>query len=271
MLERSDHLGFGYSGGKDSTVLLHLLTKLLKNYPDSKMTVITIDEGIQGYRDGCMELTKETTLRYNLNQIIVSFEDLYGASLDQIITKSVKSGKSLSPCAICGILRRRALNYGALKAGVTKIVTAHNLDDEAQSIIMNMLRGDSRKFMRYTRKPVKKFSSLRPRIRPLVSISEPEIVLYAYANNLIYHSVPCPYAHSAMRNDIRDFLMTMEKKRPSTLTNIINLHDAISQYFPQKGNLIPTQQCIVCNELTTQKVCPVCQLLSDLGLNILNP
>ncbi|MHA1206307.1 MAG: TIGR00269 family protein [Candidatus Hodarchaeales archaeon] len=271
MLKRDDHLGFGYSGGKDSTVLLHILTKLLRNYPKSKMTVITIDEGIRGYRDGCMELTKEITQRYNVNQLIVSFQDLYGASLDQIISKSVNSGKSLSPCAICGILRRRALNYGASKARVTKIVTAHNLDDEAQSIIMNMLRGDSRKFMRYTRKPVQNFPSLKPRIRPLVNISEPEIVLYAYANNLIYHSIPCPYAYSAMRNDIRDFLMEMEKKRSGTLTNVVNLHDSLSQYFPQKKNLIPTHLCEECNEVTTHKICPVCQLLSDLGLEISNP
>ena len=271
MLEKTDHLGFGYSGGKDSTVLLHILKKMLSNNPESKMTVITIDEGIEGYRDGCMELTRETALRYDFKQLIVSFQELYGASLDQIINKSEKSSKSLSPCAICGILRRRALNYGASKAGVTKIVTAHNLDDEAQSIIMNMLRGDSRKFMRYTRKPVKKFTSLRPRVRPLVNISEPEIVLYAYANNLNYHSIPCPYAYSAMRNDIRDFLTDMEKKRVGTLTNIVNLHDSLSHYFPQKGNFIPTHQCSECGELTTHKICPVCQLLSELNLGIVKP
>ena len=129
-------------------------------------------------------------------------------------------------------------------------------------------RISSRKFMRYTRLPVQKVSSLKPRIRPLVNISESEIVLYAYANNLSYHSVPCPYAFSAMRNDIRFFLTDMEKKRPGTLTNIINLHDTVSQYFPEKKNLIPTRQCEVCKEITTLEVCPVCQLLADIGLKV---
>jgi hypothetical protein len=74
-----------------------------------------------------------------------------------------------------------------------------------------------------------------------------------------------------MRNDIRDFLTEMEKKRAGTLMNIVNLHDSLSRNFPQKGNLIPTHLCTECGELTTHKICPVCQLLSELNLGIIKP
>ena len=271
MLNKDDHISLGYSGGKDSTVLLHILSKIIQNqYSKNKITVITVDEGIEGYRQGFLELTKKTTSKYNFNHKIVSFLDLYGATLDEIIDRSSNVGSSLSACALCGILRRRALNFGSQMVKATKIATAHNLDDESQSIIMNLLRGDTGKFKRITRTPVEKFPSLIPRIRPFVRTSEPDIVLYAHANDLEYHAVPCPYAYTAMRNDIRLFLSEMEKKRPSTLINIVNVHDSISRYFRSSEVTSTTYFCEVCNELTTQKICPVCQLLDSIGLKLKN-
>jgi uncharacterized protein (TIGR00269 family) len=267
MLNRFDHIGLGYSGGKDSTMLLYILNKIVERFPNCKITALTIDEGIEGYRDGCLELTKKITHSNNINHLIVSFKEIYGASLDEIVEESGARKHSLSPCSLCGILRRRALNHAARRANVTKIATAHNLDDEAQSIIMNMLRGDSSKFIRHSREPVLKYQILKPRIRPLVRITEPEIVLYTFANDLEYHSITCPYAPSAMRNDIRAFLSEIERKRPSTLINIVNLHDTLTKYFPHKSNLEPPFKCEICGEVSTHKKCSVCQLFDELSFN----
>ncbi|MFX0122876.1 MAG: TIGR00269 family protein [Candidatus Hodarchaeota archaeon] len=265
MLERDDHIGLGYSGGKDSSALLNIFIKLQKRYPSCNLTVMTIDEGIKGYREECLELTKKIAKTYRVPHVVISFKDTYGATLDQIIKESSHKKHSFSACAICGILRRRALNYVARQINATKIATAHNLDDEAQSILLNLLRGDSNKFIRFSRFPVSKFRTLIPRIRPFVYVTEPEIVLYTYAENLEYHSYPCPYASSAMRNNIRKFLSRMEEKRPSTLRNIVNLHDTIGDYFPNVEHLEPPFLCQTCGEVSSNEVCPICQLLDDLG------
>ncbi|MFX1515823.1 MAG: TIGR00269 family protein [Promethearchaeota archaeon] len=270
MLEQDDHIGLGYSGGKDSSALLNILIKLQKRYSRCNLTVLTVDEGIKGYRDECLELTKKIAKRYKVPHVIISFKNIYGVTLDQIIKTSLRKRHSLSACAICGLLRRRALNYAAKQVKATKIATAHNLDDEAQSILLNLLRGDSNKFIRFSRHPIAKFKTLIPRIRPFVHVSEPEIVLYAYAESLEYHSYPCPYASSAMRNNIRTFLSQMEKKRPSTLRNIVNLHDSISEYFPKEESLEPPFLCQTCGEISSYQICPICQLFEDYGLeNIL--
>ncbi|MFX1285167.1 MAG: TIGR00269 family protein [Promethearchaeota archaeon] len=265
MLNRDDHIGLGYSGGKDSTVLLNILFKFKKRFSQCNLTALTIDEGIKGYRDECLELTRKITEKYHIPHVIISFKDIYGVTLDQIVEKSLSKKHALSACSICGILRRRALNYAARRINATKIATAHNLDDEAQSILLNLLRGDSNKFIRFSRFPIQKFQTLIPRIRPFVRISEPEIVLYAYAKDLEYHSYPCPYAFSAMRNNIRTFLSEMEEKRPSTLRNIVNLHDSVSQYFPQVHKLEAPFLCQNCGEVSTHEICPICKLLDDLG------
>ena len=266
LLKREDNIALGYSGGKDSVTLLHILSKLRKRVPQSTIIAITIDEGIKGYRDHCIELTQKYTRKYQIPQVIMSFKEIYGATLDEIIEKSSQEQITLSACAICGILRRRALNYAAREVKANKIATAHNLDDEAQSIVMNLLRGDSKRFIRLSRTPVQVYQELPARIRPFVGISEPEIVLYAYANELEYHSYPCPYASSAMRNDVRAYLFEMEKKRPSTLQNIVNLHDSIKEYFPQQVQQKSPLKCKKCDEITTHEVCPVCQLLESLEL-----
>lgn len=267
MINKTDHIGVGYSGGKDSTILLHILSKLNLRFPSTNLTALTIDEGIKGYSKDSIELARNVTKKYKIKHIIISFEQIYGVTLDDLIESKLKNKSSLSPCAICGILRRRALNYAANQANVTKIATAHNLDDEAQSIVMNLLRGDSKKFQRYSRVPIKKYKTLPPRIRPLVLVTEPEIVLYARANDLIYHSVPCRYASSAMRNKIRDFLSMMEKIHPSTLINVVNLHDSLLEQFPQISNLEPPFQCKRCGEVSTHEICPVCQLFNDFGFD----
>ncbi len=266
MLESQDHIGLGYSGGKDSTVLLYILFKLKNRFPNCNITAITVDEGIEGYRDACIELTQRFTKHYQIPHVIISFHEIYGANLDEIVKRSKEQGITLSACAICGIFRRRALNLAARRVNATKIATAHNLDDEAQSILMNMLRGDARKFIRLHRVPIKKYKSLCPRIRPFVHITEPEIVLYAIAQKIKFHSYPCPYASSAMRNDIRTFLSEMEEKRPSALLNIVKLHDSLLEYFPQDSNLDPPFYCEKCGEISTHRICPVCLLMEKLNI-----
>jgi len=267
MLASNDHIGLGFSGGKDSTVLLHILSNFQKRFPFSSITALTVDEGIEGYRDESIDLTRKFTKKYQIPQVIISFREAFGANLDELVKRSKEKEITLSACAICGILRRRAINLAARKVKVTKIATAHNLDDEAQSIVMNMLRGDSAKFIRLSRVPIEKYKSLHPRIRPFVHVTEPEIVLYAYAKNLEYHSYPCPYSASAMRNDIRAFLSKMEEKRPNSLLNVVKLHDSLTKYFPQKIDLEPPFYCKTCGEISTHETCAVCDLLKKLEIN----
>src|SRR3989344_3142140 len=64
---------------------------------------------------------------------IVSFNKEFGFTLDKIV-------KGRRPCSVCGVLRRSLLNTKARELGATKLVTGHNLDDEAQTIIMNQFR-----------------------------------------------------------------------------------------------------------------------------------
>jgi len=56
VFKEGDILGIGASGGKDSTVLAHIMWTLNKRY-DLKLNLvlISVDEGIKGYRDDSLK------------------------------------------------------------------------------------------------------------------------------------------------------------------------------------------------------------------------
>ena len=212
MLDYNDHLAVAVSGGKDSLTLLAILVKLEGRFPRSRLTAVSVDEGIDGYRDEALELARKACEKYGVKQLVVSYRDLFDVTTDEIV--EMKLGQT--PCSYCGVFRRKAINKAAAMIGATKIATAHNLDDEVQTVLLNMMHGDPMRIIRsgpVLRDPRGKFL---PRIKPLCDIPEKEVVLYAYLNGIEFQSVECPHGHEALRNDIRAFLNQMEQKHPGS-------------------------------------------------------
>ena len=109
-------------------------------------------------------------------------------------------------CTFCGILRRRLLNEAALKLGATKVATGHNLDDEAQTVFINLIRGDVSRLIRLGIKPLKYREGFIPRVKPLRYIPEKEIAIYAYLMGFPLYERECPYVRASLRDEIRDIL-----------------------------------------------------------------
>ena len=72
--------------------------------------------------------------------------ELYGWTMDSIVAQiGLKNN-----CTFCGVFRRQALDRGAILVGANKIVTGHNADDIAETVIMNVLRGDIARWVMVT-------------------------------------------------------------------------------------------------------------------------
>ncbi len=71
MLRFDDRLAVAVSGGKDSLSLLHILAKMKRHRPQTKMNAVTVDEGIQGYRNEALEVAAENCKRLEIPHHIV--------------------------------------------------------------------------------------------------------------------------------------------------------------------------------------------------------
>lgn len=88
LFERGERIGIGASGGKDSTVLAYVLKKLNDRHDYGvELVLISVDEGITGYRDDSLESVKRNQREYGLELKIVSYEELYGWTMDEIVRK----------------------------------------------------------------------------------------------------------------------------------------------------------------------------------------
>ena len=72
-----------------------MICKLKNDYPKCNVSALTVDEGIDGYRDESIELTRKITKKYHIPHAIVSFKDVYGITLDEIMKQRDKKGTSV--------------------------------------------------------------------------------------------------------------------------------------------------------------------------------
>ncbi|XP_041977518.1 cytoplasmic tRNA 2-thiolation protein 1 [Aricia agestis] len=259
LFNRGDSVAIGASGGKDSTVLAYVLKTLNQRYNYGlNLMLLSIDEGITGYRDDSLETVKQNRDDYEMPLKILSYKDLYGWTMDEIVAQIGRKNN----CTFCGVFRRQALDRGAAMLNVKCIATGHNADDIAETVLMNILRGDIARLKRCTAISTGSEGTI-PRVKPLKYTYEKEIVMYAHYKKLVYFSTECVFAPNAYRGHARALLKDMEKVRPTCIMDIIYSGETLSV---KEEVTLPTQRvCMRCNFVSSQEVCKACVLLE--GLN----
>eukprot|EP00461_Guttulinopsis_vulgaris_P002070 UN02071 len=248
----------GASGGKDSTVLAHVMTTINKRHNYGlDLLLLSIDEGIQGYRDDSLETVKRNQEQYQLPLKIVSYAELYnGWTMDKI----VRAIGNKNNCTFCGVFRRQALDRGAQLLGADMLLTGHNCDDLAETVLLNVLRGDLQRAGRCVNIITGKGSAL-PRAKPLKYSYEKEIVMYAFLLKLDYFATECKYAPFAFRGFAREYIKELERIRPRSIVDMV----VAAEHFqlPTAQSTI-AKKCETCGYLCAQKQCKACQFLEAL-------
>lgn len=259
LFKPGERVAIGASGGKDSTVLAYVMSELNRRHSyDLDLFLLSVDEGITGYRDDSLETVKRNEIQYGLPLKVVSYKDLYGWTMDEI----VKMIGLKNNCTFCGVFRRQALDRGAAMLKVDKLVTGHNADDMAETVLLNILRGDIARLSRCTSIITGEDGPI-PRCKPFKYAYEKEIVMYAYFKRLDYFSTECIYSPNAYRGFAREFIKDLERIRPRAILDIIksgeNFRISTTAKMPEQGT------CERCGYISSQKWCKACVLLD--GLN----
>ena len=117
--------------------------------------------------------------------------------------------KESNPCSLCARMRRGALHDAAKAAGCNKIALGHHLDDVAETFIMNLFNGGTLDcFMPVTYLSRKDIYM----IRPMIFARESDCARVARKENLPVVKSKCPADGTTERQEVKDFLSSLEKK-----------------------------------------------------------
>ncbi len=216
MIEETKKIVVGFSGGADSICLLHILNDLKADF-GFELCAAHINHGIRGAEavrdaDFAAEFCEDNKISFNLLEV-----DCVGLAEE--------SGETLEECG-------RRIRYGffnTLADGYTKIATAHNCNDNAETVIFNLIRGSS----------IKGVGGIPPVrdniIRPLIYCTREEIEGYCAENKLTFVTDSTNLSDDYTRNKIRHLIIpVMEEINSGALSNISSFSESakdVSDYL----------------------------------------
>ncbi|MFB6190028.1 MAG: TIGR00269 family protein [Candidatus Nanohaloarchaea archaeon] len=262
LVDSGDTIAVGLSGGKDSAVLLDQLVKIFGERPDIEIVAVAVHEGIDEYRDESILSARELCEELGVELEVGRYRDYYDLEMDDVADAGERGN-----CTYCGIFRRDLLNQLAREVGADKIAIGHNLDDEAQAIMMNYIKGDTRRLARVgSRTDQVSHDKFVPRIKPLLDCLEREIALYSQLHDLGVID-RCPHVQeSTLRPMVKSFLNKLESQMPGIKHSIVSQGHDLSTLVEEEFefNESEMQECERCGEPCSSRVCRKCQLLDDI-------
>jgi cytoplasmic tRNA 2-thiolation protein 1 len=264
MIEYGDKVAVGVSGGKDSLSLLYILKMLFDQHPNNgnELVAITIDEGINGYRDESLQIVKDFCAQLQIGSKILSYESLFGIDMDQAMVQ--RSSQKMSSCSMCGTFRRRAIDIAAETVEADIVATAHNMDDQLQTFMINLLAGDIERIGWIYPEPVQYTQAGIKKVKPFVEIYEYEIAFYALQRGIPFQSEDCPYMNESIRTDLREFFNRLERDHPGIKYNAYRSMTKISKVLRSSMPPSETKKCSRCGRVSTGDICSVCKTLNIL-------
>ena len=219
MLKTGDVVMAAVSGGPDSIFLVHLLTRLKNKIGMKEIIVCNLDHGLRGResRDDSL-FVKKFSAKLGL-KFIHKKADL----------KGLKSGK-LSTEELAREARYRFFREAAAKAGANVIATGHTLDDQAETVLMRLIRGASLKGI-VGIAPLREEGAFKI-IRPLIELEKDAIRQYLDEAKMPYRidstNIEPIYFRNVVRSQIVPFL---EKYNPRLKRALFNLAEHLREDF----------------------------------------
>lgn len=207
LLQKSDRIIAAVSGGMDSMVMCELL---LKNR--FKFVIAHANFGLRGKEsDRDEQFVKELANRYKTSFHIKHFDTLAYASANHISVE----------------MAARELRYNwfyelMVQENMNRIVTAHHKNDNAETIILNLVRGTG----------IRGMHGILPHsgalARPMLFATRQEIGEYARENKIMYRTDETNNDMEIRRNFIRHQVIPALKTINPNLEETLSLH---AEYF----------------------------------------
>lgn len=200
LIEEGDRIAIGISGGKDSLALLYSLQGLQKFYPKHfELEAVTVDLGYPGFNLSPVEA------------LCQKFQVPYTIVPTQIGKIVFEERQESNPCSLCAKLRKGAFNEKIKELGCNKLAYAHHKDDVVETMMLSLMYEG--RFHSFSPKTYLDHMDLTL-IRPLIYVSEAEIIGFCNKYQLPIVKNPCPADGYTKRQYVKDLLQTLNRENP---------------------------------------------------------
>lgn len=210
LFEENDRIALGLSGGKDSMVLLYALS-IYQRYAPVAFEVIAIhlNMGFQEVNTQPMKEFCETHhIEYHEEKVAIA----------ETLMQHEKNGR-LS-CSRCSKYKKACMSEACRRYHCNKIAFAHHKDDAIETLFMNMIHGG--RIAVFEPKIYLERNKLTL-IRPLVYVSEKNILRVVETENIPLTANPCPNDKTSERAHIKALLQDIYKQYPSAKDNFAKM------------------------------------------------
>ena len=254
--DRKGSIAVAISGGKDSSLTLHMIHRFYSKWKGVRISAFTVDEGIMGYRESGLQSARKLCESLGIPHSTVSFIDAFGTTMD----REVAEHPSEIPCSRCGPMRRNLINWSSVSADADYVALGINLDDYAQSVLMNVVKGDTGRMGRMAPHSDAREGMVR-RVIPLRMIPEKEVLLYCILHGIEHDQSWCPYSERAQRNYFRNLVNDLEDHFPGSRFAMVNFLDHVKPYLEKSSASEILGECRHCGRPTSGDVCSVCRMM----------
>lgn len=199
LIGQKENLLIAFSGGPDSVFALHFFYKFRKKFR-CNISAVHFNHNLRGNEskeDENFAIAQCKKLRVDLNII-------------QLDVKAFAKKNKLSLEEAARILRYNELSKFAKRNSIDKIITAHNLNDNTETILMNLFSGTG--ISGLSGIPIKRENI----IRPLLCLTKKEVLQYLNHNKINYRIDSSNLENDFKRNFIRNKILPLiEEINPS--------------------------------------------------------
>ena len=252
MFSYADRLLVTVSGGKDSLALWDVLLDL-----GYQVDGLYVGLGIGGYSARSQEVCERFAAERGAFLHVLDLEEEFGFG-----TPSGSAASGRSTCGVCGLSKRYAFNKVAVDHGYDVMLTGHNLDDEAATLLGNVLRWQDQFLARqHPVLPARGTNQVR-KVKPLYRLSERETAAYCVVRGIDYVVEECPLVDGNTGHELKATLDALEATAPGLKAQFLfGFLDRHVDRFDDAdgGDDVALGSCRRCSMPTTGETCAFCR------------
>lgn len=256
MFGSADRLLVCVSGGKDSLALWDLLIEMGYETTGYHIALWTGEEYARESQNRCEAFAASRSAPL----VVTDLREDEGFTIEQI---SKSSGRV--PCSVCGLTKRYLTNLTAHRLGFDVLVTGHNLDDEAATLLGNALHWQTEYIARQMPVLASTHPALVRKVKPLYRVSERETAAYCIIRGIDYIVDECPLVAGNTSLRYKEALNLLEAQSPGTKQQFFfGFLDRAAHLFTPADRM-ELRSCRQCGQPTPGEVCAYCRARSRLG------